>query len=104
MSFPSGPCHWKRILLVIPLQGRETISVAPLGEVEKTEAKRLLGSKKQKSAALGGRKTKTSAFLGSRNTKFGASGERKSGITKVPFGRTDLSIGGIGTTVHVLSH
>ena len=30
--------------------------------------------------------------------------ERKSGITGVPFGRTDLSIGGIGTTVHALLH
>ena len=30
--------------------------------------------------------------------------ERKSGITGVSFGRTDLSIGGIGTTFHALSH
>ncbi len=30
--------------------------------------------------------------------------ERKSGITGVPFGRTDLSIGGIGTTFQALSH
>ena len=28
----------------------------------------------------------------------------KSGITGVPFGRTDLSIGGIGTTLQALSH
>ena len=30
--------------------------------------------------------------------------ERKTGITGVPFGRTDLSIGGIGTIFHALSH
>ena len=30
--------------------------------------------------------------------------ERKTGITGVPFGRTDLSIGGIGTTFQALSH
>ena len=30
--------------------------------------------------------------------------ERKTGITGVPFGRTDLSIGGIGTTFHALLH
>ena len=30
--------------------------------------------------------------------------ERKSEITGVPFGRTDLSIGGIGTTFHAISH
>ena len=29
---------------------------------------------------------------------------KASGITGVPFGRTDLSIGGIGTTVHALLH
>ena len=30
--------------------------------------------------------------------------ERKNGITGVPFGRTDLSIGWIGTTFHALLH
>ena len=30
--------------------------------------------------------------------------ERKTGMTGVPFGRTDLSIGGIGTTFQALSH
>ena len=30
--------------------------------------------------------------------------ERKSGITGVPLGRADLSIGGIGTTFQALSH
>ena len=30
--------------------------------------------------------------------------ERKSGITGVPFGRTDLSIGANGTTFHTLLH
>ena len=30
--------------------------------------------------------------------------ERKSGITGLPFGRTELSIGGIGTTFHALLH
>ena len=30
--------------------------------------------------------------------------ERKSCITGVPFGRTDLSIGGIGTTFQAISH
>ena len=30
--------------------------------------------------------------------------ERNSGITGVPFGRTDLSSGGIGTTFHALLH
>ena len=30
--------------------------------------------------------------------------ERTTGITGVPFGRTDLSIGGIGTTFQALSH
>ena len=30
--------------------------------------------------------------------------ERKSGITGVPFGRTELSIGRIGTTFHALLH
>ena len=30
--------------------------------------------------------------------------ERKTGITGVPFGRTDLSIGGIGTSLHALLH
>ena len=30
--------------------------------------------------------------------------ERKSGITGVPSGRTELSIGGIGTTCHALLH
>ena len=30
--------------------------------------------------------------------------ERKTGITGVPFGRTELSIGGIGTTFHALLH
>ena len=30
--------------------------------------------------------------------------ECKTGITGVPFGRTDLSIGGIGTTFHGLLH
>ena len=30
--------------------------------------------------------------------------ERKSGITGVPFGRTDISIGAISTTFHALLH
>ena len=30
--------------------------------------------------------------------------ERTTGITGVPFGRTELSIGGIGTTLQALSH
>ena len=30
--------------------------------------------------------------------------ERKTGITGVPFGRTELLIGGVGTTVHAPLH
>ena len=30
--------------------------------------------------------------------------ERKTGISGVPFGRTELSIGRIGTTLHVILH